>query len=93
MKKDYEEFAKDEFTASAYQVKGWSGIAWRVLGWETEPDQDTEWTGMENRTGKVCARMVGDDKMFSFDPEEVSELKEEEYCPECGQIGCGHGRL
>ena len=36
----------------AYAVKGWgNGIAFRVVGWETEPDEDTEWSGYESRTG------------------------------------------
>jgi hypothetical protein len=76
------------FPADAYAVEGWSGIAWRVLGWETEPDEDTEWSGCENRTGKIVCRMVGDDRDFVFEPEEVSPLNEEDYCGGCGQVGC-----
>ncbi len=76
---------------SAYKVKGWPGIAWRVYGWETKPDEDTEWTGIEARTGKLLAHMVGDDKQFAFDPGDLTPIAEE-YCPDCGQIGCGHGR-
>jgi len=32
--------------------------------------------------------MVGDDREFSVDPEDVTEIPENAYCPECGQIGC-----
>jgi hypothetical protein len=32
------------FSADAYRVSGYGGIAWYVLGWETEPDEDTELT-------------------------------------------------
>lgn len=34
------------FHADAYTVKGYRGIAWCVLGWETVPDDDTEWSAM-----------------------------------------------
>lgn len=78
------------FPANAYRVDRWDGIAWHVLGWETEPDEDTEWSGYENRTGRVVAYMVGDDRYFTFDPEEVHALADLEYCAECGQIGCTH---
>lgn len=85
---NYEEPSRGEWTADAYTVKGYAGIAWYVLGWETEPDQDTEWTGYEPRTGRVVAVMVGDDCKFSFEPEELTAISENDYCPECGQIGC-----
>ena len=55
------------FPADAYRVRGHGGVAWRVYGWETEPDEDTEWSGIENRTGQVVCVMVGDDQRFTFD--------------------------
>jgi hypothetical protein len=47
------------------------------------------WTGIEyeNRE-RVRAVMVGDDREFTFDVDEVTPLAEGDYCPECGQIGC-----
>lgn len=80
----------ETFIADAYSVRGYSGIAWYVLGWETEPDEDTEWSGMEERTGRVVAIMVGDDSKFSFDEDDVEPLEREDYCGECGQVGCTH---
>lgn len=80
-----------EYPAEAYRARGHAGIAWRVLGWETEPDEDTEWSGYEVRTGRVLAHMVGDDRPFAFEPDEISPLKRSEYCSECGQLGCAHG--
>jgi hypothetical protein len=32
--------------------------------------------------------MVGDDTIHSIDPEDVEVLNEDEFCSECGQIGC-----
>ena len=88
-------FEEDDkhFSAPAYRVNGYGGIAWYVLGWETEPDEDTEWSGYENRTGRVVAVMVGDDRKHTFDEDEVQALEREEYCGVCGQMGCGHDGL
>ena len=84
--KDHED--APEYDADGYKVDGYRGIAWSVLGYEVEPDEDTEWTGIYNRTGRLICRMVGDDRHFAFDPDEVHAIKAEDYCPECGQIGC-----
>ena len=78
----------EAFPADAYSIKEHGGIAWHVLGWQTEPDEDTEWSGMENRTGRIVAVMVGDDAHWLFDPEEVTPMERDEYCGECGQVGC-----
>jgi len=77
-----------EYTADAYRVAGSDGIAYYVLGWETEPDEDTDWTGIEERTGMLVVQMIGDDRHFVVDPDDVTPLDADEYCPECGQIGC-----
>lgn len=84
----------ETFTADAYTVAGWgAGIAFRVLGWETEPDEDTEWSGCENRTGRVIVRMIGDDARHSVDESDITPIAREDYCGECGQIGCTHDGL
>ena len=80
----------ETFDSEAYTVDGQGNIGWYVLGWETEPDEDTEWTGFENRTGRVVAIMIGDDSKFLFDPDELTPLEREDYCGECGQVGCTH---
>ena len=78
------------FPADAYTVDDYgSGIAWHALGWHTEPDEDTQWSGYEQRTGNVVMVMIGDDRKFSYDPDDIHALEREAYCGECGQIGCG----
>jgi hypothetical protein len=79
------------FPADAYRVKGYSGIAFWIWGWETEPTEETEWSGMEERTGKVLATMVGDDRKHAVDPDDLTPLGKEDYCGGCGQIGCHCG--
>ena len=37
--------------------------------------------------------MVGDDKLHVVDPEDVTALPREDYCGQCGQVGCGHDGL
>jgi len=73
----------------AYRADGYDGIAWRVYAFESEPDEDTEWTGYTIPTGRLLAHMVGDDREFTFDPDELTPISEDDYCPSCGQIGCG----
>lgn len=88
----YEEDDK-AFPAHAYRVDRYNGIACYVRGWEVEPDEDTEWTGYNVRTGRVVVQMVGDDRLFAVDPETVHALEREEYCGSCGQMGCTHDGL
>ena len=76
------------FGADGYAVAAFPGVAFWVWGWETEPDEDTEWTGQEVRTGRVLTSMVGDDRRFAFDPEDLTPLGRDAYCGGCGQIGC-----
>lgn len=92
MRPNYE--SDDEsFPAEAYRVRQYPGVGFYVLGWETEPDEDTEWSGMENRTGNVLAVMIGDDRRHSFEPDDIEPLPREDYCGQCGQIGCTHDGL
>ncbi len=79
------------FPAEAYTVQGYKGVAWRVYGWESQPDEDTEWSGIEERTGRVVCVMVGDDRRFTFEPDELNPLSDGDYCGTCGQVGCSHG--
>ena len=87
MRPNYE-IDEKTFPADAYKVEGYGGIAWSVFGWQTEPDEDPDWTGIENRPGRIICRMIGDDRFFDFDPDDVTAIEDDEYCHECGQIGC-----
>jgi hypothetical protein len=73
---------------AAYAVSGDAGMSWRIVGPEIEPDGDTEWSGYERATGRVCMVMIGDDAVFTFDPAEVRAIDDLAYCASCGQIGC-----
>lgn len=42
---------------------------------------------------QVQARMVGDDHTDWFDPDDCTRIDREDYCGECGQMGCTHDGL
>lgn len=89
MKRNYE--SDDQaFPADAYSVAQYPGIAWYARGWETEPDEDTYWSGYEVRTGRVICTMIGDDRHFALDPQDLTPLDRADFCGECGQLGCTH---
>jgi hypothetical protein len=71
-----------------FRVNGFGGIAFYFLTVEEVPDEDTEWSGYSVPTGNVLMVMVGDDRKHSIDPEDVETIEEDDYCHECGQIGC-----
>lgn len=41
-------------------------------------------------TNDAWVRMVGDDRDFTVDLDDLQPLNEDEFCGGCGQIGCGH---
>jgi hypothetical protein len=83
-------YDEDECFEGAYCVDQYPGVAWWVWGWEVEANEDTVWSGYYDRTGRVVCTMIGDDRKFALDPADVHQLAREDYCGECGQIGCCH---
>lgn len=64
-------------------------IAYVVRARETEPDEDTEWSGIENDTGRLVVVAVGDDYVSYAWPEDLEHIDDDTpVCP-CGQLGCG----
>lgn len=86
-----------------FQRTGWRGVAWyyhRPLihhpdEFETQEDADDHWA--DQRAG-ICGCpesgdhfygvMVGDDREFLVDFEDVELIDDDDYCGGCGQIGC-----
>jgi hypothetical protein len=58
----------------AYRVDGWKGIAW----YRRKPTRD----------GRAFMTMIGDDRIFEVDADDVHKIDDKDYCSECGQIGC-----
>ena len=74
-----------------YTIHGWSkGIAWYLLGYEMIRDEDYEWSGIEEENrDMVRATMVGDDRVFVIDIDDLQIIPEDSFCRDCGQVGCG----
>ena len=86
-----------------YQVKGWRGIAFYLLGWNAENvaqmcySTDDDGNEIEIESGdyelqadysNVVAIMVGDDRRHVVSTDDLIILAEDGFCRECGQTGC-----
>lgn len=75
-------------TSVAYSVNGYSGVAFRALG---HPIESVDCDGFETANeDMVQVVMIGDDRVFTVDMEDLTPIEREEFCGQCGQIGCGH---
>lgn len=59
-------------------VRGQTGVAFYIDRCEINDGEPT-----------LHGHMVGDDRDFVIDEANVTVLTEDDYCPGCGQIGCG----
>lgn len=76
-----------------YTVAGYGGVAFWLKGWLTSPEFDDDGV----TTGEVTvhddfveAVMVGDDQehIIEATPGTLTLIDEDDYCHECGQVGC-----
>jgi hypothetical protein len=58
-------------------ISGESGVAFHVL----EVSSDGE---------RLHVRMVGDDRVHTIYRDDVDLLDREDFCGQCGQVGCAH---
>lgn len=65
-------------------VEGYEGVAFYIKAITEDED-----------SGEVyyTVVMVGDDYRHYVDPSECTPLDREEYCGQCGQMGCTHDGL
>jgi hypothetical protein len=90
------------YTVAGYRGVAWylvgydttmTAEAWTFAGTDDDDPEDDmlyvydEPEEVEDRE-RVRAIMVGDDRVFIFDVDELSQIEDEDYCHECGQIGC-----
>lgn len=92
---------------SYVRVKSRPGIAFYIydwykterisgfIDWDERSDFESDFveTSREEIVDKTRAivTMVGDDKEWVVDTDELEPLSDEDFCGECGQIGCQHG--
>lgn len=87
-------------------AEGYSGIAFWIDDWakdiqeryaEYVEDGDSGevffgWEEVEVISDSIVeCYMIGDNKMFRFDIEDLTPIDVNDFCGSCGQIGCGHG--
>lgn len=72
-----------------FTVEGYRGIAFYFAG-EQKETVYSDWGDPVDytETGMVYMVMVGDDCKHIIDPEDVTVISDDDYCHECGQIGC-----
>ena len=90
---------------AAYKVDGYPGIAWHIIDYAREfvtyeieenvpgfmmPDIIELQEEVEDRS-RVIAVMIGDDRSFTFDVEDLTIIDDDDYCSCCGQLGCPWG--
>lgn len=76
-------------TDKHYRVEGYGGVAFYTLGHPIIKDGEYYWTGIETEDTEYARMvMVGDDTVHIIPVEDLTPIDEDEFCPECGQIGC-----
>lgn len=74
---------------TTFQREGLPGIAWWAIG---NPPMFDEWGETDGWDPDfILAHMIGDDRIYRIELTEVIPITDDEYCSQCGQIGCGHG--
>ena len=84
------------YNGVAFRISGFPKVwePWTTLVVDEEgneyegPTGEGEWNKQDESCGRVLVVMVGDDHKYEVDVSDLTEIDEEEYCPECGQIGC-----
>ena len=71
----------------------WTEEEWVLVCEDSECDHDGDcylYSEPEEieRSDRVRAVMVGDDRVHVVDVEDLTEISEEDYCAGCGQVGC-----
>jgi hypothetical protein len=59
-------------------------------GEEMAEEFDGEW--VDGDGSRLRLVMVGDDREFEADADECTLISADDFCSDCGQVGCGHGR-
>jgi hypothetical protein len=79
----------DFLPGSAVRVAGSEGIAFRVDGMPTRRLADYDWSGIELvNPSQRRVHMIGDDREWVVDVDDLTPLDDDDYCGTCGQIGC-----
>ncbi len=82
--------------SARYSVAGYDGIAFYLRGHAVESIAELDEYGDciggydAEDTGFVRAVMIGDDREHIVDIDDLTMIGDDDYCSQCGQIGCTH---
>lgn len=90
-------YTVDGYSGIAWYSRGhaktWTEETWELIEGE-DPECEHSYIYSEGEEiedqDKLIMVMIGDDREFTFDKDEVHKLDDLAYCAECGQIGCTH---
>lgn len=101
------EYAPPFDTGSYVSVKDKGGIAFYIhdwykteringyIDWDERADFESSFVETDREEivdkTKAIVIMVGDDDEWVVDTDDLEPISEDDFCYECGQIGCGHG--
>lgn len=71
-------------TDKRYTVEGYAGVVFYL----DENRGEGEWV-QDITSDTVIAVMVGDDREHEVSIDDLTEISDDDYCSDCGQIGCG----
>lgn len=81
----------------AVWIDGWEKRWEPYTALVQDPDTGEEWEEetfegewVDDVGGMLRVVMVGDDHRHLVDPDDLAPLNREDYCGECGQVGCAH---
>jgi hypothetical protein len=80
-------------SGAVYKVAGWPQVACRLVGEMVEVADDGDGGEVYDPSGLFGVVMVGDDFVHLVEPDRLVPVEREEYCGECGQLGCAHDGL
>lgn len=86
-----------------YSVAHMPGVAWRLIKYvPIEVEEPYSYVDEDGETiydsvfvedinpNMVIAVMIGDDRKHEIDVDDLILIDEDDYCHECGQMGCTH---
>lgn len=75
------------------KVRGWPGIAFTFRGHPLIHclDEDGVYPEKLEDPDRAIVVMVGDDRKWNVEMDDLTLLPPEKFCGVCGQIGCLHG--
>jgi hypothetical protein len=74
-----------------YRVDGYDGIAWQFIQHPTLVEFDEYGEAVDETIDPELSVMVmvGDDRRFTFETDQLHIIENDAFCRDCGQIGCG----